>query len=106
MPKKLTDNERKIKNILIKEYGPIKRIVLFGSRARGKSDEYSDWDLAIIKNTKKRFVERLGKLPPLPFKTDIFVYTPEEFATMQRNQNPFIMEMLKSGKVIYEASTN
>ena len=52
-----------IVRILLDQYGPIEKIILFGSAARGDDDEYSDLDLILIKETSKRFVERLVEVP-------------------------------------------
>jgi len=88
--------------IIVDQYGPVEKILLFGSQAKGNADKYSDFDLIIIKKTSKRFVERMVEVPPLPVHADIFVYTPEEFEQMKENENPFIMSALESAKVIYE----
>ena len=90
--------------ILLEQFGPIQKIILFGSWARGDQDEYSDLDLIVIKETSQRFVERLGAVPSLPTKADVFVYTPREWEMMQKNENPFAQSALESGKVIYEAT--
>jgi HEPN domain-containing protein/predicted nucleotidyltransferase len=85
-------------------YGP-EKIILFGSAARGETDEYSDLDLIVIKKTDKRFVERLveaGSFISPEVSVDILVYTPEELRAMIEEWNPFIEEALKDGKVLYE----
>lgn len=87
---------------IVDKYGPVEKILLFGSQARGDADEYSDLDLIIIKKTGKRFVERLLEAPLLPVQADIFVYTPKEFEQMKENENPFIEHVLESARVIYE----
>jgi len=87
---------------LLAEYGPLEKIILFGSAARGATDEYSDLDLILIKKTTKRFVERLREVPLLPVHADVFVYTPEEFEQMRENENPFILSAMESAKVLYE----
>ena len=55
---------------------------------------------------KKPFIERLGEVIMYVRKelypVDILVYTPDEFEEMKKNSNPFIEEVLKDGKVIYE----
>jgi len=88
--------------ILLEQYGPIEKIILFGSYARGDTDEYSDLDLILIKKTQQRFIERLVSVPLLPVHADVFVYTPEEFERMKENENPFITSALESAKVLYE----
>ena len=85
-------------------YGP-ERIILFGSMARGDSDEYSDMDFIVIKRTETRFVQRLveaARLVSLPRNVDVFVYTPEELASMVDEENPFIGSALREGIVVYE----
>lgn len=89
---------------IVTHYQP-EKIILFGSRARGASDEYSDLDLILIKKTDQSFVERLtdpALLNLLPIRTDCFVYTPEEFERMEENENPFVMSALENAKVLYE----
>lgn len=61
--------------------------------------------MIIIKKTKRRFLERIGDVFSLNDTTmhlECFVYTPEEFAKMIEEENPFIEEILKSGIVLYE----
>lgn len=95
-------NLDEIVKILVEKYGPIEKIILFGSQARGDVDEYSDIDLIIIKKTDKPFIQRLVEVPSLPIHADVFVYTPEEFERMKENENPFITSALKDAKTLYE----
>lgn len=95
----------KIKQILIDKYKP-ERIILFGSFASGRVHRFSDVDLVAIKNTDKRFYDRIGEvtaLIPHNLPVDILVYTPEEFIQMVNNY--FIKnEVIKKGKILYERS--
>ena len=86
---------------IVAGFGPVEKILLFGSAARGEQDDSSDVDLIIIKRTSQRFLERLLAVPLLPVQADVFVYTPEEFAEMQEHENPFILEALKDAIVVY-----
>lgn len=55
------------------------KIILFGSLAEGKVNPYSDIDLVIIKDTRKRFLQRLkevGLLCKARIGVDYLVYTP------------------------------
>lgn len=94
-------NIDEIVRVILSGYGPIEKIIVFGSQARADADEYSDLDLIIIKKTNKRFIQRLLEVPLLPIHADVFVYTPEEFEQMKENENPFIISALKSAKVVY-----
>jgi predicted nucleotidyltransferase len=88
----------------LEEYDP-QRVILFGSWARGDEDEHSDLDLVIIKETQERFLDRLKRVYELvkpAFAMDVLVYTPQEFAKMQKRDNPFIEMVIKEGVVIYE----
>ena len=70
---------------LLQRYEP-DQIILFGSRARGEADMYSDYDVIVIKRTDRPFLERLRDMVPYLVEfdrpADILVYTPEEFACM------------------------
>ncbi|GBC95911.1 hypothetical protein HRbin16_01711 [bacterium HR16] len=91
--------------VLISRYQP-ERILLFGSLAEGSVHPYSDIDLIIIKQTTQSFWERILDVhhllqPELPIH--LFVYTPEEWQELQ-GRLFFREEVLKKGKVLYDAS--
>jgi len=90
-----------IVELILAGCGPVEKILLFGSAARGEQDEASDLDLIIIKRTSQRFVERMLSVPLLPVPADVFVYTPEEFAQMQKDENPFLLSALRDAVVLY-----
>jgi len=97
---------KKIQSLLrnLKTYDP-ERVILFGSSASGSADRYSDLDIVVIKETSKRFVERLREvavLLPDTFDVDTFVYTPEEWERMIQAGNPIASRVLKEGVTIYE----
>jgi predicted nucleotidyltransferase len=90
----------------LKKYRPHK-VILFGSAARGEADAQSDLDLIVIKDTKESFIERLevmAKLCPPDVHADILVYTPEEIRAMVGEENPFIIQALREGQLLYEAN--
>lgn len=80
------------------------KAILFGSLARGEVGPWSDIDLILVKDTDKRFLERLDEfygqvLPDVP--VDALVYTPEEFARLSRERT-FVRRALKEGVVLYD----
>jgi predicted nucleotidyltransferase len=79
----------------LRSYRP-QRIILFGSAARGDADAASDVDLLVIK-------EAMARLCPAGIRADILVYTPKEIEAMLEEENPFITQALRNGKVVYEA---
>ncbi|WP_374074201.1 nucleotidyltransferase domain-containing protein [Bdellovibrio bacteriovorus] len=76
-------NLSNIIRILTKEFHP-KRILLFGSRARGDHHSGSDYDLVLIDAVSSLpKVERMQRasdlLYPLGVTADVFFYSEEEF---------------------------
>jgi len=94
---------------IVREIQP-KKIILYGSYARGDFRKNSDLDLFIIKESNEssrmleRKVDRLfnGRL----FSLDLRVRKPSEVEWNFRAQNPFyIYHIFKDGKILYEQST-
>ena len=80
----------------------IKKIILFGSVARGDIRRGSDLDLIIVQETDKKFLARLEPFyRDARIAMDILVYTPDEFAAMV--EGIFLKNALRDGVVIYEA---
>ena len=79
-------------------------IILFGSRVRGDADEYSDYDIIVIKRTDKPFLERLRDMVPYLMEFDrpaeVLVYTPEEYERMRETGLGWIAH--NEGVVLYE----
>ena len=91
---------------LLKKYDP-EKVILCGSQADGTSDASSDIDLIIIKETTKRFLDRLKEVIEIikpNFAIDIFVYTPKEYQEMISEGNPFLEHVLREGHILYEKS--
>jgi predicted nucleotidyltransferase len=88
---------------ILRPYNP-ERIILFGSRARGEADAWSDYDLVVIKRTTRSFVERLQDMVPylvqFKYPADILVYTPEEFARMRETGLGWMVH--QEGVTLYE----
>jgi len=90
--------------VLRADYQP-EKVILFGSMADGTVSEWSDIDLLIVKNTSLPFMQRLRKVALLcraSVGVDYLVYTPEELAQMENEKNPFILDVLQTGKVLHE----
>ena len=95
--------ERYVK-ILQEHYDP-QRILLFGSLASGNTDDWSDIDLVIIKETSRKFLDRSREVVELlrpKIGVDILVYTPREFEDLAQNRDFVQKEIIEKGKVLYE----
>lgn len=92
---------------IVEALGPYQpdRIYLFGSWARGEEDDLSDVDVVVVKSTPLPFFDRLREvlrlLPAELGAVDVLVYTPEEFAAMQREGNAFAEMIVEEGRLIY-----
>ena len=100
-------NKEELKKAIVSSYKKINpvKIILFGSWCRDKEDKYSDVDIIVIYETKKRFLDRLKELYlmwDIPIAFDILAYTSEEFEKMLKEKNPFINKINREGEVIYE----
>lgn len=89
----------------IRTAGNPKRIVLFGSRARGDASPGSDVDLLIVEDSRlpryKRAVPYLRALTGLLTEKDVVVWTPEEVLAWERVPNAFITTALREGRTLY-----
>lgn len=103
----LEKNLTAVTQALIAKYNP-EKIILFGSLANGRVSETTDIDLAIIKDTHKRYFDRIRdviKLCDYDVGIDFLVYNEEELKEALKI-NPFVRnEIIKKGKVLYEKTT-
>lgn len=91
-------------NLIVKKFN-LKKIIIFGSFARGDYHKGSDLDLIIVGEFKDRFIDRIGKIIELndsDLEIDVMVYTEEEFQKMIKERRPFIEQALEEGIVVYE----
>lgn len=104
-PKSLQDADPRLKRLvnLLKPYDP-EKIILFGSRARGEADSFSDYDVVVIKPTERSFLERLQDIVPYILDFDgaleVLIYTPEEFESLKESGLGWIIH--QEGQVLYE----
>lgn len=82
----------------------VRRIILFGSYARGRADLRTDLDLIVVQESDRGFLDRMAEISrrvgPLPVDADILVYTPQEWERVR--ETPFGRMVLKEGRVLYE----
>jgi len=95
---------QRILDRIIRRYRP-KRIIVFGSFARGDIHQGSDLDLIIIKNTRQKFLRRMDKVLDLcdgEIAVEPLIYTEAEFEKMLEQGNDFLETAISDGKVVYE----
>jgi predicted nucleotidyltransferase len=85
-----------------------RRIILFGSRARGDAREDSDVDLLVIADTElppdeRNFVAHKA-VRDLGMPTDILVFTPREVERLRTWMSSIVAIALREGRVIHEAA--
>lgn len=106
-------NNKEIKKIIseitrkIREKYHPEKIILFGSYAYGKPGNDSDIDLFIVKNTKKRRIDRFVEVKRIAYDSERnipfspLVYTSKEIKERIALGDDFVAEILKRGKVLY-----
>ena len=97
----------------LKELKP-RKVVLFGSYARGNPTEDSDLDILVVLDSEERsssfdeFIER-GKPVSMALREvhrkiamDLIVYTLAEYEYLRKQKDFFIEEIIETGKILYE----
>ena len=83
-----------------------RRIVMFGSRARGDTRPDSDLDLMVEMETDDPPAVRVRTIDALfglrRWAMDLVVYTPEEVEQQRQYRNALIRVIESEGKVLYE----
>jgi len=87
-------------------FGP-EKIILFGSHARADARPDSDVDLLVVMRTRQstlRTAIQIRQAVRHDFPIDIIVRTPSQIRDRLRWRDSFITEIMKTGKVVYEAA--
>ena len=97
----------KLTTVLVEAARP-KRIILFGSQARGDAAEDSDFDLLVVEERPaNRFAEmvRLNRvLRSFDVPVDLLVVSEEKFQYWRDTPGNVYYEAAAAGKVLYEAA--
>lgn len=93
-----------LKKLKFRFDGQVKKIILFGSRARGDSTEFSDYDFVVIFNEvtpqiKEKMRDLAGEmLYNYNLVFSIFLFTEEDL--QRKRYSPFIMNLKKEGVAV------
>lgn len=80
-------------------------IILFGSFATGDISEASDIDIIVIADFQVSFLDRIKLLLDLnrfALPIEPIGYTAKEFNQMKQAGNPFIANVIDTGKILYQ----
>jgi predicted nucleotidyltransferase len=85
----------------------IRKAILFGSRAKRGHTPNSDLDLLVIKDTRNSsYLEKYTSVSllfePRHYSIDLLVKTPQEYKKRVRFGDPLLLEIEKTGKLVYE----
>jgi predicted nucleotidyltransferase len=96
-----------ITNKIVEHFHP-RRIVLFGSHARGEAEAESDLDLFIEMETAASPPERAVEVSSIfglrPWSMDLVVYTPAEVEKLRGVHGTLLSLIEAEGKPLYERS--
>jgi uncharacterized protein len=87
-----------------------RKIVLFGSQARGDAGVSSDIDVLVIedepfghvRSRRKEMARLWAALSGVPVAKDILVYTFDEVERWKDSRNHVVAHALKHGRILYE----
>src|SRR5690348_10268294 len=98
---------KEITDTIIQNFHP-RRIILFGSRARGEAQPDSDYDVLVEMDTPLSFHERMTNVYRAfglrQYSMDVLVYTPEEMAEERTKVFSVAKIAEREGKVLYDAA--
>jgi uncharacterized protein len=90
---------------IVEKFKP-QKIILFGSYARGNPRPESDVDLLVVMETPLKEVKQSIEIHhqlDIMFGLDLLVYTPKHLQERLEMGDWFIRDVIKEGKVLYEA---
>ena len=93
--------------LLVERFGA-RRVVLFGSRARGDARPDSDFDVFAEMESTDRPPERNARIPAeiglRPWSLDLLVYTPDEVARVRPMPGTLLSMTESEGRVLHDAA--
>jgi uncharacterized protein len=91
---------------IVEKFKP-QKIILFGSYARGNPRPESDVDLLVVIDTElkeSKISLEIHRYLNVMFGLDLVVYTPKRLKERVDMGDWFVRDILKEGKVLYEAN--
>ncbi len=101
------DQINKAVSLIVEAVSP-RRIILFGSYARGEQKEYSDLDFLVLEkkvvNRHAEMVRLLRVLEPYEIPADVIVVSEEFYDNNKDTPGTVLFEAALEGKVVHESS--
>jgi predicted nucleotidyltransferase len=95
----------KIIDRIVEDVDPDK-VIIFGSRAKNENNEWSDYDICVLKKGvthRRKLAQRIyRKLFGVGASVDVIVETPEKFNELKDKWFLVYSEIAKFGRVMYE----
>ncbi len=100
----------------IRQIFPVRKILLFGSYARGDAHQHSDLNLCVVvdpdaeqpleewpsKSWLYRTAELTQRICTAELAIDPYIFTEGEFDALREREHPLVERILEEGKVVYE----
>jgi predicted nucleotidyltransferase len=100
-----TELLEQITRAIVERFHP-RRIILFGSQARGEATSESDVDLFVEMETRAHPPERAVEVSSIfglrPWSRGVVVFTPEEVHRLRKTNGTLASMIEAEGKVLYE----
>ena len=99
---------RAVAKYIAEKFQP-EEIILFGSYAYGKPEPSSDVDLLVVMDTplkESKISLEIHRHLNVMFGLDLVVYTPKHLKERVDMSDWFVRDILKEGKVLYEADNS
>lgn len=91
---------------IVEKFHP-RKIILFGSYARGNPRPESDVDLLVVMETKLKSVHQeieICKSLDYEFGLDLLVYTPDLLSDRKALGDSFLREIVRDGELVHESA--
>ncbi len=83
-----------------------RKVIVFGSYAKGTATARSDLDLFVIQETDLPRAKRADDVRPIIanvlIPVDVLVYTPEEVEAHEGREFSFVRSVLQTGRTVFE----
>ena len=100
----------------IRDTFPVRRILVFGSYARGDANEHSDLNICVVvapdavkpleewpsKSWLYRAAELIQRISSAEVAVDPYIFTAGEFDALRDRGHPLVGRILEEGRVVYE----